>query len=119
MSTNLALRLSTVSQTLIARNRKMSAKASPMSKMLVAGLILITVGIISTCVFWAWSNLQSTTLHYQISQGEELQKQYLEMNRKLQVEYSNLTSIARLERLAETYQMGSPAQGQIVQVTWQ
>jgi hypothetical protein len=119
MSTNLALRLSTVSQTLIARNRKLSVKDSSLSKLLVAGLILITVGIISASVFWAWSNLQSTTLHYQISRGEELKKQYMEMNRKLQVEYSNLTSIARLERRAETYEMGSPAQGQVVKVTWQ
>ena len=119
MSTNLALRLSTVSHTLIARNRKVRTQESPWGKVLVAGLILITMGIISTSLFWAWSNLQSTTLNYQISQAQETQKQYLELNRKLRVEYSNLTSIARLERLAENYEMGPPAPGQVVKVTWQ
>jgi cell division protein FtsL len=119
MSTNLALRLSTVSHTLVARNRKVRTQESPWGKVLVAGLILVTVGIIFTSIFWAWSNLQSTTLHYQISQGQELQKQYRDLNNKLQVEYSNLTSIARLEKLAETYEMGSPAPGQVVKVCWQ
>jgi len=119
MSTNLALRLSTVSHTLVARNRKVRTQESPWGKVLVASLILVTVGIIFTSLFWAWSNLQSTTLNYQISQGQELQKQYRELNRKLRVEYSNLTSIARLERLAETYEMGPPAQGQVVKVCWQ
>ncbi len=119
MSTNLALRLSTVSHTLIARNRKVQTKDSTFSKMLVAGLILITAGIISTSLFWAWSNLQCTTLNYRLSQGQELKKQYLELNRRLRVECSNLTSIARLERLAETYNMGPAGPGQVVKVTWQ
>lgn len=119
MPTNLAVRLSAVSHTIVARNRKMRTQESTWGKMLVAGLILVTVGIIFTSLFWAWSNLQSTTLHYQISQAEELQKQHLELNRRLRVEYSNLTCIARLEKLAETYEMGSPARGQVVQVAWQ
>jgi len=119
MPTNLALRLSTVSHTIVARNRKVRTQESTWGKVLLAGLILVTVGIISTSLFWAWSNLQSTTLNYQISQGKELQKQQLELNRKLRVEYSNLTSIARLEKLAETYDMGPPASGQVVKVAWQ
>lgn len=119
MPTNLALRLSTVSHTLIARNRKMRTQESPWGRVLVAGLILVTMGIIATSLFWAWSNLQSTTLNYQISQGKETQKQQLELNRKLRVEYSNLKSIARLENLAQTYEMGPPAPGQVVKVTWQ
>ncbi len=118
MSTNLALRLSTVSHTIIARNRKVRTQESPWAKLLVAGLILVTAGIIFTSLFWAWSNLQCTTLNYQISQAQEMQKQHLELNRKLRVEYSNLTSIARLEKLADTYDMGSPAPGQVVKVTW-
>jgi cell division protein FtsL len=118
MSTNLALRLSSVSHTLVARNRKMRTQESTWGKVLVAGLLLVTVGIIFTSIFWAWSNLQSTTLNYQISQAREMQRQYLELNRKLQVELSHLTSIARLEKLAETFEMGPPAPGQVVKVTW-
>jgi cell division protein FtsL len=119
MSTNLALRLSTVSHTLVARNRKMRTQESTWGKVLVAGLILATVGIIFTSIFWAWSNLQCTNLNYQISQAQELQKQYLDFRKKLQVEYANLTSTARLEKLAETYDMGAPTPGQVIKVTWQ
>jgi hypothetical protein len=40
----------------------------------------------------------------------------MELNKKLRVEYSNLTSIARLEQLAATFDMGPPAPGQVVKV---
>ncbi len=118
MPTNLALRLSAVSHTLVARNRKVRTQESPWGKFLVAGLILAAVGIITTCLFWAWTNLQSTTLNYQIARARETQKQHLELNQKLRVELSNLTSIARLEQLAETFEMGPPAPGQVVKVNW-
>lgn len=118
MSTNLALRLSTVSHTLIARNRKMRTEESTWEKVLVAGLLLVTVGIIFTSIFWAWSNLQCTNLNYQISQAQELQKQYLDFRKKLKLEQANLASTARLERLAETYEMVPPVQGQVIKVTW-
>jgi cell division protein FtsL len=118
MSTNLALRLSTVSHTLIARNRKVRTQESTWEKVLVAGLLMVTVAIIFTSIFWAWSNLQCTNLNYQISQAQELQRQYLDFKKKLELEKANLTSTARLERLAETYEMGSPAPGQVVKVTW-
>jgi len=52
MPTNLALRLSTVSHTLVARNRKVRTQESTWGKVLVAGLILVTVGIIFTSLFW-------------------------------------------------------------------
>jgi cell division protein FtsL len=118
MSTNLALRLSTVSHTLIARNRKMRPEESIWEKFMVAGLLLVTVGIIFTSIFWAWSNLQCTNLNYQISQAQELQKQYLDFRKKLQLEQANLTCTARLERLAETYEMGPPTPGQVIKVAW-
>jgi cell division protein FtsL len=118
MSTNLALRLSTVSQTLIARNRKVRTEERTWEKILVAGLLMVTVAIVFTSIFWAWSNLQCTNLNYQISQEQELQKQYLEFRKKLKLEQANLTSTARLERLAETYEMGPPTPGQVIKVTW-
>jgi cell division protein FtsL len=118
MPTNLALRLSTVSHTLVARNRKMRTQESPWGKVLVLGLIIAAVGIVLVSVLWAWSNLQCTSLNYQISQGQEEKKQHLELNRRLRVEHSNLTSIARLEKLAASFDMGPPAPGQVVKVSW-
>jgi cell division protein FtsL len=118
MPTNLALRLSTVSHTLVARNRKMRTQESLWGKVLVLGLILVALGIVFSSVFWAWSNLQSTTLNYQISQAQEEKKQHLKFNSKLRVEHSNLTSIARLEKLAASFDMGPPAPGQVVKVGW-
>ena len=115
MPTNLVLRLSAVSHALISRNRKVRTQESLWGKVLVAGLILAAVGIIFTCIFWAWSNLQSTTLNYQISQAQATLKQHLEINRKLRIELSNLTAISRLENLAvETYGMGAPQPNQVI-----
>jgi len=118
MPANLTLRLSAVSHSLIARNRKVSTQASPWSRALVAGLILAAMGIVITCLFWAWANLQITTLNYHIAQAREIKKQHMELNKKLRVELSNLTSIARLEKLAATYEMGPPTPGQVVKVNW-
>jgi len=118
MSTNLTLRLNTVSHTLVARNRKVRTEESMWEKVLVAGLLLVTVGIIFTSIFWAWSNLQCTNLNYQISQAQELQKQYLDFRKKLQLEQAHLTCTARLERLAETYEMRPPTPGQVIKVAW-
>lgn len=118
MPANLTLRLSAVSHSLMARNRKVRTQESPWSKALVIGLILAAMGIVITCVFWAWASLQITTLNYQIAQGREIKKQHMELNKKLRVELSNLTSIARLEHLAATFDMGPPASGQVVKVNW-
>lgn len=118
MPANLTLRLSAVSHSLVARNRKVPTQASPWSRALVAGLILAAVGIVVTCLFWAWANLQITTLNYHIAQAREIKKQHVEFNKKLRVELSNLTSIARLERLAVTFDMGPPTPGQVVKVNW-
>jgi len=116
MPTNLALRLSAVSHALISRNRKVRTQESPWGKAVVVCLVLAAVGITCMCLFWAWSNLHSTTLNYQISQALETQKELLDLNRKLRVELSNLTAIARLEELAATYEMGPPTSGQVVKV---
>lgn len=116
MPANLTLRLSAVSHSLVARNRKVRTQESPWSKALVAGLILAAMGIVITCVFWAWANLQITTLNYHIAQAREIKKQHIELNKKLRVEFSNLTSIARLEQLAAMYEMGPPTPGQVVKV---
>jgi heme/copper-type cytochrome/quinol oxidase subunit 3 len=117
MPTNLAVRLSSMSHTLIARNRKVRTQTGPWVKFLWAGLILASL-IIFANIFWAYGNIRSTSLHYQISEAQEMQKQHLELNRKLRVELSNLKSIGRLEKLAETYEMGPPASGQVVKVDW-
>lgn len=118
MPTNLALRLSTVSHTLVARNRKMRTQESPLGTALVISLVLVAVGIVLISWFWAWSNLQSTNLNYLISQAQEEKKQQLEFNKRLRVEFSNLTSIARLENLAANFNMGPPGPGQVVKVGW-
>jgi cell division protein FtsL len=116
MPINLALRLSAVSHALISRNRKVRTQESHWGKAIVVCLVLAAMGITFTCLFWAWSNLHSTTLNYQISQALETQKELLDLNKKLRVELSNLTSIARLEQLAVTYEMGPPTSGQVVKV---
>jgi cell division protein FtsL len=81
---------------------------------MVAGLVLATVGVLFTCMFLAWADLQYITQSYQISKAHETQKQYLDLNRKLRIELSVLTAAPRLERLAAQYGMEAPQPSQVV-----
>ncbi len=114
MPANLSLRLHAVSHTILSRNRKVNQAESRWGRLVVAVLIMATVGIMVTSFTWAWGSLQITTLNYQISQAQETQKQYLELHEKLKVELSNLKGIARLEKLAAAHGMGSPQPSQVI-----
>lgn len=118
MASNITLRLSSVEQLFISRNRKVaSQQSSRWGKAGVMLLVMLVAGFIIASLVWAWANLQQTNLNYQISQAQETQKQYLELNRKLRIELSNLTSISRLEKLAvEQFGMGPPQPCQVVQL---
>jgi len=102
----------------MSRNRKLvNPQGSRWGKAGVMVLVLLVAGFIISSLVWAWTNLQQTTLNYQISQAQETQKQYLLLNRRLHVEHSSLTSIRRLEKLAvEQFDMGPPQPGQVVQL---
>ena len=113
MPGNLALRLSAAGQVFISKNRKVSHPWL-WGRALVAGLVLATVGVLFTCLFLAWADLQYITQSYGISQAQETQKQYLDLNRKLRIELSVLTSVARLEKLAAQYGMEAPQPSQVV-----
>ncbi len=117
MPANLTLRLTAVSHSLLARNRKVARRPSTWGRAVVGGLILVAAGVMLTSLIWAWTNLQIVSLNYQISQAQETMKQHLEINRKLRVELSNLKAISRLEKLAvETYDMGAPLPHQVIRL---
>lgn len=114
MPSNLTLRIGAVGHTLVSRNRKISQHRR-WGGTVVVTLALAAATLMLASLIWAWGNLQAITLSYQISQAQETQKQYLELNRKLKIELSNLTAISRLERLAvETYGMGPPQPSQVL-----
>ena len=113
MPNNLTLRLSAAGQVFISKNRKVSHPWR-WSRIAVTILVLATAGVFCTSVILAWADLQYITQNYQISQAQETQKQYLEMNRQLRIELSCLTSIHRLEQLAAQYDMGAPQPYQVV-----
>ena len=115
MPGNLALRLGAAGQVFISKNRKVSHPWRWGTAMVV-GLVLAAVGVLCTCMFLAWADLQYITQSYQISQAQETQKHLLNMNRNLRIEYSNLTAISRLERLAAQYGMEAPQPLQVVKL---
>jgi cell division protein FtsL len=114
MPANLSLHLHTVSHTLFARNRKVTQAENRWAQIVLAALILATVGIMVTSLIWAWGNFQIVTLNYQVSQAQEIQKQYRELNDKLKIELSNLKGISRLEKLAAAYGMNPPQPSQVI-----
>ena len=113
MPSNLTLRLSTVGQVFISKNRKVG-QPWRWSRIAVTAVVLATAGVFFTSVFLAWADLQYITQSYQISQAEEIQKKYLDLNRKLRIELACFTSIQRLEKLAAEYDMGAPQPSQII-----
>jgi cell division protein FtsL len=113
MSSQITLRLNSVGQVLISRNRRVGYSWR-WGRVVVAAVMVATVGIMFTSLFWAWTDLHYITLNYQISQAEENKKQLLDLNRKLRIELSNLTTISRLEKLAAEYGMGPPQPSQVI-----
>jgi len=115
MPANLSLRLSAAGQVFITKNRKVSHPWR-WGGAVVAGLVLGTVGVLFTCIFLAWADLQDITQSYQISRAQESQKQLLDLNSKLRIELSNLTAISRLEKLADQLGMEAPKPSQVVKL---
>ena len=113
MPNNLAIRLTAAGQVFISRNRKVG-QPWRWGKIAVTVVVLATAGVFFTSLFLAWADLQYITQSYQISQAQEMQKQYLDLNRKLRIELACLTSIHRLEKLAAEYDMGAPLPSQVV-----
>jgi cell division protein FtsL len=113
MPNNLTLRLTAVGQVFISKNRKVG-QPWRWSRIAVTVIVLATAGVFFTSLFLAWADLQYITQSYQISQAQEIQKQHLDLNRKLRIELACLTSIHRLEQLAAQYDMGAPQPSQVV-----
>ncbi|HEX9883343.1 MAG TPA: hypothetical protein VGA79_05190 [Desulfobaccales bacterium] len=115
MPSNLALRLTTAGHVFISKNRKVSHPWR-WGRVAVGAVVLVTAGVLLTSVFLAWADLQYITHSYQISQAQETQKQYLDLNNKLRIELASLTAISRLEKLAAESGMGAPQPSQVVKL---
>ena len=113
MANNLSLRLTSVGQVFVSKNRKVGQPWA-WTRVLVTVVVLATAAVFCTSTFLAWADLQYITQSYQISQAQELQKQYLDLNKKLKIELACLTSVRRLEQLAAEYDMGAPQPTQVV-----
>jgi len=113
MPSNITLRLNAMGQVLISRNRKVG-RPWRWARPLVAVFVLATAAVMFSSLFLAWTDLRYITLSYQISQAQETQKQFLDLNRKLRIELANLTAISRLEKLAAENDMGAPQPSQVV-----
>jgi cell division protein FtsL len=115
MPSNLALRLTTAGHVFVSKNRKVSHPWR-WGRVVVGAVVLATVFVLFTSIFLAWADLQLLTQSYQISQSQETQKQYLDLNKKLRLELASLTAISRLEQLAAEYGMGAPLPSQVVKL---
>ena|SRR5208337_1858059 len=115
MPANLSLRLSAAGQVFVSKNRKVTYPWR-WGGAVVAGLVLGALGILFTCLFLAWADLQNITQSYQISRAQESQKQLLDLNGKLRIELSNLMGISRLEKLAAQLGMEKPKPSQVVKL---
>ena len=77
MSNNLTLRLSAVGQVFVSKNRKVG-HPTRWGRIIVTFLVLASAAVFCTSFILSWTELQYLTQNYQISQAQELQKQYLD-----------------------------------------
>jgi cell division protein FtsL len=113
MANNLTLRLTAAGQVFVSKNRKVG-QPWLWSRIVVTLVVLATAAVFCTSLTLAWADLQYINQSYEISQAQEIQKQYLDLNRKLRIELACLTSVQRLEQLAAQYDMGAPQPSQVV-----
>lgn len=116
MPAPLSLRLQAVNHALFAKNRKLVHSENRLSRLALVVLSGATLALVISSLTWAWSSVQVVELQYQISQAQEIQKQYRELHEKLLIEYASLTGAPRLERLADKYGMKLPEPSQILRV---
>jgi cell division protein FtsL len=115
MANNLTMRLTAAGQVFASKNRKVSHPWL-WGRVVVGAVVLATAFVLFTSIFLAWADLQYITQSYQISQDQETQKQYLDLNNKLRIELASLTAISRLEKLAAENGMGAPQPFQVVKL---
>jgi cell division protein FtsL len=113
MANNLTLRLAAAGHVFVSKNRKLNHPWL-LGRIVVGAVVMATAFVLFTSTFLAWADLQYLTQNYQISQAQEIQKQYLDLNNKLRIELASLTAISRLEKLAAEYGMGAPQPSQVV-----
>lgn len=115
MSRLFMMSLTAVGHTLVTRNRKVSHHLTGWWRAMISTLVVTALLVVVTSIVWAYGNYKYVNLNYQISQAQETQKQYLELNRKLKVELAHLTAVPRLEKLAvETFHMAPPQPHQVL-----
>ena len=112
---NLTLRLTAAGQIFVSKNRKVG-RPWLLSRIVVALVVMATAAVFFSSLILAWADLQFLTQSYQISQAQEIKKQYLELNDKLRIELACLTSVHRLEQLAAEYGMAAPQPHQVVKL---
>ena len=75
---------------------------------------LIVIFLIGTSLFFVWSRLRVVSLGYQLSQAVKLEKELIEINKKLRIERATLISPERVDFYArQKLGMREPQKDQI------
>ena len=81
-----------------------------MTKFLLLGFLVLMFFL-----FYLWFQMEALNYGYKINEKKELQKELLEVNKRLQLEKNSLQSPARIERIAkEKLHMEEPAEHQVI-----
>jgi len=99
------------------RGQRVKARRNPRELRFISSAALVAMVIVSVLFLYIWCRLTVVSMGYEISKANKDRSALLERNRRLKIEYMELKSPQRIERIA-TKELGlvRPSEGQLKRV---
>jgi len=101
----------------VFRGQKSRARRNPRNMRFTAFAFLVAAAIVGVLFFYIWCRLSVVSMGYDISEANRERGALMERNRRLKIEFMELKSPQRIERIAlEELGLVHPSEGQIIKV---
>jgi len=99
------------------RGQKVKSRRNPRDMKFISSALLVSLALVAVLFIYIWCRLTVVSMGYEISKANMERSSLVERNRRLKIEFMELKSPQRIERIA-TNELGlvHPSEGQIVRV---
>jgi len=99
------------------KGQRVKARRNPRELRFISSALLAAIVIVSVLFLYIWCRLTVVSMGYEISKANMDRSALLERSRRLKIEYMELKSPQRIERIA-TKELGlvHPSEGQLIKV---
>ncbi len=99
------------------RGQKVRARRSPRDMRFISSALLVSLALVAVLFIYIWCRLTVVSMGYEISRANMKRSALVEQNRRLKIEFMELKSPQRIERIAiKELGLVHPSDGQIVMV---